>query len=86
VLSDFREWLIANNFDPEDKSLTIGHPQCGQVDLIKSFGSTDYKTIWNAVGTHLNVHSIRTTDASAVYDYNWSDSDYMDRQIKILGR
>jgi len=86
VLSDFREWLIANNFDPEDKSLTIGHPQCGQVDLIKSFGSTDYKTIWNAVGTHLNVHSIRTSDASAVYDYNWSDSDYMDRQIKILGR
>ena len=36
-LNDFKEWLITNNFDPDDKSLTIGHPQVGQVDLYRSF-------------------------------------------------
>jgi hypothetical protein len=42
-MQDFREWLILNGFDPEDKTLTIGHPQVGQVDLIASFGTTSYQ-------------------------------------------
>ena len=83
-LKDFREWLVANNFDPEDKTLTIGHPQVGQVDLIRSFGSNDYTDIWPLVSSHLNVHSIRTNTASVTYDYNWSDSDYMHKQMEKL--
>ena len=62
-LADFRTWLINNGFDPEDKSLTIGHPQVGQVDLLKSFNTTNYKQIWAIVGAHLNVHSIKTSEA-----------------------
>jgi hypothetical protein len=84
-LKAFRQWLIDNGFDPEDKNLTIGHPQVGQVDLIRSFGAEDYKHIWNQLNTHLNVHTIRTSDASAVYEYTWSDPDYMEKQIKCLG-
>ena len=83
-LKDFREWLVANNFDPEDKTLTIGHPQVGQVDLIRSFGSNDYTAIWPLVSSHLNVHSIRTNTASVTYNYNWSDSDYMYKQMEKL--
>jgi len=83
-LTEFREWLVANNFDPEDKTLTIGHPQVGQVDLVKSFGTTDYQNIWQQVGSHLNVYSIKTSDAHATYNYNWSDKDYIDRQVKII--
>ena len=83
-LQDFRQWLLDNGFDPEDKSLTIGHPQVGQVDLIRSFGSTDYENIWMQLGTHLNVHTIRTSDTTATYEYNWSDSDYMTQQINKL--
>ncbi|CAB4128897.1 hypothetical protein UFOVP112_98 [uncultured Caudovirales phage] len=83
-LKEFREWLVANNFDPDDKSLTIGHPQVGQVDLVKSFGSTNYQDIWTQVGSHLNVYSIKTGDAQATYDYNWSDADYIDQQVKII--
>jgi len=84
-LREFREWLTINGFDPEDKSLTIGHPQVGQVDLLRSFGSEDYKHIWNQLNTRLDVHAIRTSDASAVYEYTWSDPDYMEKQIKCLG-
>ena len=84
-LRAFRQWLIDNGFDPEDKLLTIGHPQVGQVDLDRSFGTEDYRYIWNQLNTHLNVHAIRTSTASAVYEYTWSDSDYMEKQIKCLG-
>ena len=84
-LKEFREWLVANNFDPEDKSLTIGHPQIGQVDLQRSFGTEDYDLIWNKLNTHLNVYAIRTNSTSAVYEYNWNDLDYKEQQIKWLG-
>jgi len=84
-LKAFRQWLVDNGFDPEDKSLTIGHPQVGQVDLIRSFGSEDYRHIWNQLNTRLDVHAICTSDASAVYEYTWSDPDYMEKQIKCLG-
>ena len=84
-LKAFRQWLVDNGFDPEDKSLTIGHPQVGQVDLIRSFGAEDYQQIWRQLNTHLNVHAVRTSTAGAVYEYCWSDSDYMEKQIKCLG-
>ena len=84
TLADFRVWLTNNGFDPEDKSLTIGHPQVAQVDLIRSFGTDNYVDIWNTLGSHLNVHKIRTSDAGATYSYNWSDADYADQQIKII--
>jgi len=83
-LKAFREWLITNNIDPEDKSLTIGHPQVGQVDLARSFRSTEYKDIWDQVSSHTNVHSINTSNASVTYDYNWSDANYMYKQIAKL--
>ena len=83
-LTEFRQWLIDNRFDPEDKTLTIGHPKCGQVDLLRSFGTTDYNTIWAQLGSHLDVYRIKTNKAEAVYTYNWSDPDYMSQQIARL--
>ena len=84
-LKTFRQWLIDNGFDPEDRSLTIGHPQVAQVDLVRSFGTEDYRHIWNKLNNNLNVHAIRTSNTSAVYEYAWSDTDYMEKQIKCLG-
>jgi len=84
-LKAFRQWLIDNDFDPEDRSLTIGHPQVAQVDLIRSFGTEDYLHIWAQLNNHLNVYSISTSQASAVYEYAWNDPDYMEKQIKCLG-
>jgi hypothetical protein len=83
-LREFKEWLIDNGFDPEDKSLTIGHPQVGQVDLVRSFGTEDYLAIWAVLNTHLNVHSIRTSSASVTYTYNWTDLDYAEQQIEKI--
>jgi hypothetical protein len=83
-LAEFREWLVANGFDPNDKSLTIGHPQVGQVDLQRSFGTTDYQQVWRQLSTKLDVYKIRTSTTEATYNYNWSDADYAEQQIKAL--
>jgi hypothetical protein len=84
-LADFRQWLTDNGFDPNDKSLTIGHPKIGQVDLTRSFGTEDYRAIWTQLNTRLNVKAIRTSEATATYNYHWDDPNYMEKQIKCLG-
>jgi len=84
-IREFREWLTANGFDPEDKSLTLGHPQVGQVNFDKSFGHNDLFAIWEKLGNYLDVFSVSTSDASATFDYHWSDSDYKSRQVEIIG-
>ena len=83
-LQEFKTWLINNGFDPEDQSLTIGHPKVAQVNLTKSFGTLDYNQIWQQLGTHLDVYKIRTSDAQATYEYRWSDADYAHQQIRRL--
>jgi len=83
-LEEFRLWLTANGFDPEDKTLTIGHPQVGQVDLKRSFGTEDYRRIWAKLNTRLDVQAVRTSNAQAAYPYSWTDADYIERQIKEL--
>lgn len=83
-LAEFREWLIANGFDPDDKSLTIGHPKVGQVDLQRSFGTEDYNQIWAQLAKHLDVYKIQIGSLQATYNYNWSDPDYIEQQIRAL--
>lgn len=85
-LAQFREWLINNGFDPADKKLTIGHPQVGQVDLLQSFGSNDYRDIWKQLNTRLNVLSVCTSDEQAQYDYCWRDSDFVERQVAVINQ
>lgn len=83
-LADFRLWLQANGFDPDDKSLTIGHPKVAQVDLMRSFGTEDYRSIWAELNTRLDVVAIETSTARAEYTYSWRDKDYMQQQIQSL--
>lgn len=83
-LREFRQWLLDNGFNPEDKSLTIGHPQVGQVDLERSFATTDYNTIWNILEKYLDVYSIKIGNNKAVYTYTWADPDFIDRQVNVI--
>ena len=83
-LADFREWLRANGFDPDDKALTIGHPKIGQVDLMASFGTEDFRQIWQHLNTHQDVVRVATSDQSCEYRYHWSDPDFAARQIQAI--
>ena len=81
----FRQWLKNNNFDPDDKTLTIGHPKIGQINLQRSFDAVnDHNKIWNVFYEYPDVYSIQTGKCSASFDYHWSDEDYMQKQIDIL--
>jgi hypothetical protein len=84
ALAEFRTWLIANGFDPDDKALTIGHPKVAQVDLLRSFGTTDYNNIWGQLSDHLDVYKIRIDDIEATYEYRWSDLDYQQQQMRNM--
>jgi hypothetical protein len=85
-LNEFRAWLQDNGFDPEDKSLTIGHPRVAQVDLHRSFGTDVPEQIWQQLSQCLDVYKIRTGSAEATYDYRWSDPDFQQRQIQHIVR
>jgi hypothetical protein len=83
-MREFREWLIANGFDPEDKSLTIGHPKVAQVDLSRTFGTSDPQDIWKKMSPYLDVYKIKTGSAEATYDYRWSDINYAQTQVNQM--
>jgi hypothetical protein len=83
-LAEFRLWLERNGFDTDDASLTIGHPQVGQVDLSRSFGTEDWENIYSQLSQHQDVYKIRTSTAEAIYNYRWSDTDYPEQQIRSL--
>ena len=81
----FRQWLTDNKFDPDDKTLTIGHPKVGQINLQRSFDAVnDYQKIWNVFYEYHDVYKISTGKHNATFDYHWSDAEYMQKQIEIL--
>jgi len=80
----FIEWLKRNNLDPEDPSLTLGHPVVAKVDLEKSFGSNNYKDVQDKLIKNLDVYKIKTSDAECVFDYRWDDENYSNTQICLL--
>lgn len=84
-LAEFRNWLNDNGFDADDPALTIGHPKVGQVDLSCSFSSQNLFEIWDTLAKHMDVYSITVDGRTAIYDYHWSDANYMQQQIQALG-
>jgi len=83
-LAEFKIWLEENGFDPDDKALTIGHPKVAQIDIERSFGTSDYNTVWELLYKYLDVYKIETPGANATYEYHWSDSDFVNRQVTII--
>lgn len=80
----FKEWLIANNKDPQDPKLSLGYLPLGQIDLQGSFGTTDYQTIWDLLGSHLDIYQIEVDGVSSTFEYCWSDTDYAQMQINMM--
>lgn len=80
----FRQWLLDNNRDPNDTTLSLGYLPIGQVDLIGSFGTTDYQKIWDMLSDHLDIYSIEVDGIRNMFDYCWSDNNYKQMQIDIM--
>jgi hypothetical protein len=82
--AEFEAWLIKNNRDPKDTNLSLGYLPLGQIDLQASFGTTDYKTIWDILGKYLDIYRIEINGATQQYDYCWSDNTYKQMQIDMM--
>jgi hypothetical protein len=80
----FRLWMKENNKDYQDPSLSCGYLPIGQVDLMGSFGSTNYQNIWKILESHLDLYKIEVNNVSATFDYSWSDDNYKQMQIDIM--
>jgi hypothetical protein len=83
-MQGFKDWLVRNNFDPNDTQYNYGYHPIGQVDLEHSFGTTDYFKVWETLSTYLNILSIKAGDHRAVYPYKYTDEDYYEQQIERL--
>jgi hypothetical protein len=80
----FRSWLTANDFNPDDPSLSSGYLNIGQVDLLNSFGTDTAEEIWQKLGDFLDIYKIECDTVSATFDYHWSNADHEQRQIESL--
>ena len=80
----FKEWLTKNNLDPIDKNLSLGYLPIGEVELERSFGTTDMFTIWDKLSTHLDIYKITVDDISQTFEYCWTDADYKQQQIDMM--
>ena len=80
----FREWLPRNGFDWNDPTLSLGYIKIGQVNLLKSFGTTDFLKILNVMSNYLDIYKIKLESIQQTYDYVWSDDNYKNMQINFL--
>jgi len=83
-IDKFASWLRENGLDPDDPTLTLGHPQVGQVNLQKSFNTDIPYLTWYIMNDYLDVYKIKTSDASATYDYFWHDRNFKQMQIEEM--
>ena len=80
----FIEWLSRNGMNHKDPTLSLGYIKIAQVDLEKSFGSSDFHKIISMLSKHLDIYKIITPNTSSTFDYVWSDDNYKKMQIDFL--
>jgi len=81
---EFRIWLERNKFDYNDPKLSLGYIKMGQVNLEKSFDTTEFFDIIGNISKHLDIYQIKIDDVVGTYDYVWSDDNYKQMQIDFL--
>jgi hypothetical protein len=84
LIDEFKQWLINNNFDPNDLKLSLGYLSLGNVELQKSFGTTDEIQIRNILSNYLDIFKIEVDGVSNTFNYCWTDLNYKQMQIDMM--
>jgi hypothetical protein len=69
-MKKFQHWLRAMGLDPDNPELCLGYAPLGKVLLEKSFGTTNYRAIWNQLFDHLDILSIRIGNHVREFKYS----------------
>jgi hypothetical protein len=80
-MTNFKQWLLDNDIDPNDLNNSLGYLPLGHVDLAASFGTEDPEQAWKILSQHLDIYSISVNGVTGVYDYCWSDPNHYQQQI-----
>ena len=83
-MEQYQEWLGRNGFDWNDPKLSLGYIKLAQVNLEKSFGTTNFFKIIEMISSHLDIFKIITPNTEREYNYVWSDKEYKKMQIDLL--
>ena len=83
-MTGFREWLHRNRFDAQNNEYNYGYHSVGQVDLQGSFGTINFREVWQILNKYLDIYKITAGNTGATYDYTWTDPDYYQQQINRL--
>jgi hypothetical protein len=89
---EFREWLIKNNYDPDNKMLSLGYAPIGQVRFDDLYNGQDMNNmdpieVRKILGRYLDIYSISILvpewkdTITNEYNYCWTDLDYKEQQI-----
>ena len=71
-----KKWLEKNGYDWNDPKLALGYIKLGQVDLQKSFGTTDFLKVYSQLINCLNITKIEIKGSDKIeteYKYSLSD-------------
>ena len=86
-IEEFKKWLKENNYDWDDPILSLGYIKLGQVDLKRSFGTENFKEIYNTLSNNLNITKIEVFDGQTTncdYSYSLESPDWQQIQIESL--
>ncbi len=79
----YRQWLSENNYEWSDPKLSLGYIKIGQVDLLKSFKTTNFQDIYKFLKDNLNIKKIKSIGAECEYPYSLESDDW--KQIQMEG-
>ena len=88
-MEQFREWLVANKFDWEDPSLSLGYLKVGQIDLDETFGTESFRKIYQTMKDNLNIKSITIKGDETCenhFPYTLESDQWEQIQIEALKR
>jgi hypothetical protein len=81
---NFRAWLHRNRFDTQNTEYNYGYHPVAQVELYRSFGTSNFREIWQILSNYLDIYKIEAGEVSSTYNYAWTDPDYYQQQINRL--
>jgi len=81
---NFRTWLANNGLDYQDPKLSCGYLPIGQIDLRRSFGTTNYQHIWDTLSNYLDIYKIEVDGITKTFEYSWADANYKQMQIDMM--
>jgi hypothetical protein len=86
-INQFRNWLKENGYNWDDSQLALGYIKLGQVDLVESFGTSEFLKIYSQLVECLNISRIELVGAENIvteYPYSLSDANWKELQITEL--